>query len=332
MSVIKLTWEVEKLANVLTLFDVMKVYRSTTGIDGAYSEITGPGTRVPLVAGTTVYTYDDTLGDPDYYYKTSFFHETTLLEGDLSGPILGDADLLIIDVDTVRAEGVLVATASDAKVLQQIRTWQAFIERVTGNWFFAKAMTLDWDGRGTTLLQLPWPIITVTSLFVNEDFDNAIDADEYRAYTGRGESERDDRRNPRIKLITSETSIFTGTGAVTGRSTVFEVGEQNQRIVGTFGFTEPDGSVPPPIEYALLKLVVKGSKKLGLTDAFPAGPMIEEETDRHRRKWADPYTGSKMWPTTGDPEVDQILARYRRAMMTRGPRTMNHRNRRAGIL
>jgi hypothetical protein len=332
MSVIKYTWEVDKLSNVLTLFDVQKVYRSTTGIGGPFVEITTALTRVPLVAGQSVYTFDDVAGDATYYYTTSYYNSTTLLEGDQSDPILGVADLLILDVDDVREEGVTTSTASDAKILQQIRTWQTFVERATGNWFTAKAMTLDWDGRGTTLLQLPFPIVTVSALYVNEDFDNALDPDEYRVYNGRGGTERDDRRNPRIKLVTTDTSIFTGTGAIAGRATVFEVGEKNQRVVGTFGFVEPDGSVPAPIEYAILKLVVRGSKKLGTSGggAFPAGPVVEEETDRHRLKYADPFVGSKMWPTTGDPEVDQIIARYRRATFTGGPRTMFHRNRRAG--
>lgn len=329
MSVIKITWDVEKLSNVLTLFDVQKVYRSVTGIDGAYVEITDAGTRVPLAAGQTVYTYDDTVGDATYYYKTSFFDSTlSNPESDLSDPILGDADVLILDLDAIRAEGVTVARADDGIVLKRIRAWQGFIERATGNWFFPRSMTLNIDGRGTPLLQLPYPIVTVSALYLNGDFDAALDADEYVVYGGRGLTERDDRRNPRIKLVTTETSIFSGTGAAGGGNTVFEVGEQNQRVVGTFGFVEPDGSVPAPIEYALTKLVVGSSKKLGLSDGSAAGPKIEEETDRHRVKWADPFVGSKMFPTTGDSEVDQILARYRRPTFVRGPRTLHGRNRR----
>lgn len=320
----KLTFGVDSdnLTYLLTLYDQIKVYRSATAT-GVFAEITTVADRLSLVVGTTVYEYLDVTGAPTFFYKVSFFNSVGPLESDLSELLT----LLYIDLQAVRDEGVTSVRASDAKVLQQIETWQAFVERATGNWFYPKAMTLDLDGRNTTVLQLPYPIDAVTSVFINEDFTTALDADEYKVYDGKGLTDKDERRNPRIKLVTTEDSIFTGTGQVVGRNTVWEVGEQNQRVVGTFGYVEPDGSVPAPIEYALLKLVVRGSKKLGLYDAFPAGPVVEEETDRHRVKYADPYIGSKMWPTTGDPEVDQILARYRRPTFVRGPRTLYRRNR-----
>ena len=210
-------------------------------------------------------------------------------------------------------------------MLALIETWQQFIERTTRDWFVPRQMTWDLDGNGTTLMQLPVPIVSVSALYINDDFDNALDADAFKAYDGRGESGRDDRKNPRIKLVTGETSIFTGVGQIRRRTTVFEVGEQNQRVVGVFGFVEPDGSVPAPIVYALKKLVVRSSRPMAGSSGGgpgPAGPMIEEETDRHRRKWADPLVGSKAWSTTGDTEVDQILATYRAPISLGAPRTL----------
>lgn len=325
MAVIKVTVTVEKISNVLTQFDVIKVYRSTAGEGGPYSEITGPGTRIPLLAGQTVYTYDDTAGDPTYYYKTSYYHETTTLESSLSDAILGDADSMYTDIDAIRAEGVTVAKASDDKILQLIRVWQRNIEAITRNWFVPRQMTWEMDGNGTTLLQLPVPIISVASVSVDGE---SVSADAYRVYNGRGESGRDDRKNPRIKLLTAETSIFAGTGQVRRRVTLFEVGEKNVEVEGVFGYVEPDGSTPAPIVYALKKLVVRGcSPMAGSSGALPAGPVIEEETDRHRRKWADPFVSTKVWSSTGtgDLEVDQILASFRSPFSIKAPRTLHRR-------
>lgn len=87
---IKITTKVNKLANVLASFDQIQVHRSTTGINGTYVEITGPGTRIPLVAGTETYEYDDVGGEITYYYKTRYYNSGTLNTSNFSAPILGD--------------------------------------------------------------------------------------------------------------------------------------------------------------------------------------------------------------------------------------------------
>lgn len=232
----------------------------------------------------------------------------------------------------IRAEGVPVSVADDDRVNLLLDLWSDFVDRATGQWFESRPATLDLDGRGVTLLRLPVPILTVTSLFVNDDFVNAVAATDYRVYAERGAPEgRDDRKNPRIKIITGEDSIFAGTGQVDRRNLTFVVGEQNQRVVGTFGYLDADGTTPKAINYAVKKLVIRGVKPL-----YPgsvagsgggAGTVIEEETDRHRKKWADPLVASKRWVVTGDLEVDQILAMYRKPRYVGGPRTLHRRNR-----
>ena len=67
----------------------MKIYRSTTGINGTYTELTGPSTRIALSASQTTYTYSDTSGESSYYYETSFFNSNTLQESSRSEPIQG---------------------------------------------------------------------------------------------------------------------------------------------------------------------------------------------------------------------------------------------------
>jgi len=100
MAVIKVRWSVNELVNVMTQFDVQKVYRSTTTDTGPWVEITTVGTREPLVAGTTSYFFDDTTGETTYYYSVAYFHSTTLLESEKSDAMKGDlsgADFLTVN-------------------------------------------------------------------------------------------------------------------------------------------------------------------------------------------------------------------------------------------
>lgn len=89
-TVIKLQVQVNKLDNVLTKFNQIKVYRSITGINGTYLELTNASTRIALEQGKPLYEFDDTAGEITYWYKTSYFHSATLLESNLSEPRLGD--------------------------------------------------------------------------------------------------------------------------------------------------------------------------------------------------------------------------------------------------
>lgn len=326
MAVIRLTITVDDIATVISLFDKIKVYRATAGESGPYVELTGISTRIALVTGQSVYTYDDTDGDASYWYKTSYFNATSALESSMSAAIQGDVDPLYVSIQSIRDEGVTVSQGSDARILMLIRTWQAFIERATRQWFIPKQIELEVDGTGTKLLQLSIPIVSVTNLYINDDFTTPVGASDYVAYSGRGESERDDRKNPRIKLVSADNSIFTGVGPVRKETAIFEIGEKNQIVEGSFGYVEPDGSVPLPIQYALKKLVIAHLKGLASSGgSTPAGPVIEEETDRHRRKWGDSSTASKVWPTSGDTEVDMILAQYRAPLTIRAPRTLFRR-------
>jgi hypothetical protein len=63
-------WEAGGISDAITNgFIETEVHRSITGIDGVYSEITGVGTRVTLVAGTEAYSWTDVTAELTYYYK-----------------------------------------------------------------------------------------------------------------------------------------------------------------------------------------------------------------------------------------------------------------------
>lgn len=104
MSVVKVKWRVEELANILENFDTQKVYRSVTGETGNYTELTTPSTRVALVVDQTAYYFDDLLGDSSYYYKVSYYNTDTTDESDFSEAMSGGVlqALSIISVEELK--------------------------------------------------------------------------------------------------------------------------------------------------------------------------------------------------------------------------------------
>lgn len=100
-AVINLRIQVAELDDVLATFDRIKVYRSISGESGPFVELTTSATRIPLVAGQTIYEFIDSTGDDTYYYTTSYFNSTSTLESSQSNPQLGEGngalDLLSVE-------------------------------------------------------------------------------------------------------------------------------------------------------------------------------------------------------------------------------------------
>jgi hypothetical protein len=322
MATIKLRILVSELANVVTLFDRIKVYRSTTGPTGTYDEITTVGSRIPILADESVYEYDDVAGDPSYYYKTSYFHSISSLESGKSNPVKGEGTGNYVSIQDLRDEGITEAMLSDSRALALIQLYERYVDQVTGQWFYPRDLEIILDGNGSLLMQLGVPIIRLDELYVNSD-SNALDPSLYTVYN---RIVPDDRRNPRVKLNPAGHvgSDFYST-LVFGGSTLFQRGEQNQRLVGCFGFVEADGTAPPLIKYATKKLISMHTQKLGAGGAGPSqvGPIVEEWTDRHRIRYSEKATSgsssSSGYSGTGDPELDMILSQYRRPPIIAAP-------------
>lgn len=104
MSVISLKIVVASLDTVRETFDRIKVHRSVTGSPGPYVEVTLPSTRIPLEAMKVIYEYQDLSGDPNYFYRVSYFNSVSLLESSLSEPQQGESDsaLDIISVEELK--------------------------------------------------------------------------------------------------------------------------------------------------------------------------------------------------------------------------------------
>ena len=70
----------------VTVFDYnqIKIYRSTTGINGTYSLL---GSPINIQIDHDATPFEDTTSQSTYYYKFSYYNSTSLLESDLSDPI-----------------------------------------------------------------------------------------------------------------------------------------------------------------------------------------------------------------------------------------------------
>lgn len=227
-----------------------------------------------------------------------------------------------ITITDIRNEGLPEPNFPDAKVQTYIDLWQEFIDRATRQWFDSRALTLNVDGTDSDTIHTGVPIISVDHIKVN-DSQTVLDSSFYRVYNSR--LYPDDRKNPRIKLISSqEHNIYMS--QYTSRRLKFRKGRQNQEIQGTFGYTEQDGSVPKLIKRALTKLVIEKLMKpayIASTSTAPPGSLAslfgiitEEETDNHRREYQPAGGGiDKRAPgltgITDDQEIHNIIALYK---------------------
>ena len=232
-------------------------------------------------------------------------------------------------VADIRNAGLTNHTASDAAVLDAIELCTSLIDLATHQWFEPRMSDFYVDGNDSDTLHLNVPIITLDHLYANHDYENIVEPVYYRVYNNIG-GVCDDRRNPRIKFIGygGRGNIFLGPDGGTGR---FRKGRQNQRLVGTFGYVEADGSTPRPIKRAITKLVIqKIAQPLyvdvnnpdppiqpALPPIYSNGAVTDEWTDWHRIRRESsagtflPRRPSAMSELIDDAEVRGILTRYR---------------------
>jgi len=229
-----------------------------------------------------------------------------------------------IEIEDLEAEGI--AVVDENQVNARIVWWSNIVDRETRQFFGPhEDMTVYANGTGTPVLWLSVPIVEVDALYVNNDFTNALDPAYYVVFNRRN-GVTDDRRNPKITLRPSGTDLYTRLLS----KGIFVLGDQNQKIVGTFGYVEDDDSgnpiVPPLIKRAVMKLVARdlvplgGSTDVGpsISTPAPVGPVSAITVDRQSVRYSTPTmmpvpSGSLM--VTGDTEVDGILSMYRGPMI-----------------
>ncbi len=323
MSTIKIRWTVSELENVMTIFDTQKVYRSTTGADGSFVEITTGPSRVALVVGVTNYLFDDIAGDAKYYYSVSYYNSTTSTESARSKPIRGDLSGYCT-IAEIRDEGLTEAEASDERVTRAITRATSIIEQVTGMWFEPRARSMRIDKRQGSDMFLSMPIIAVTSVKCDGEPVSLDDLEIYNRHLTYGMP--DDRGNPKIVLKGEPR---------------FRAGNRNKQLFtvsGVFGYTDlaPSsvpgetaegsqiplsyGETPEMIRYACARLVMRYAHPITSArghEVANAARIVEEKTADQSYKLAEPGSADGSFGMTGDLEVDKILAGYQRPMSMR---------------
>lgn len=339
MAAIKIRWTVEELSNVLTQYDVQKVYRSTTVEAGPYSEITTVPTRVPLVADQYVYEYIDSAGDSAYFYKVAFFHSISLAESAMSGVLTAsEPSGLYCSIQDMRDEGYNDPPYSDARILAKIKRASRWIERVTGRWFEPRAREFTLRARGGQKLFCPAPIIRLDSATIvynrGEEFDETdLSLDEllvYNRHLTMGIENPDDRDVP-IVSFPRDSRLWSG-HSVGASVPHFPNAFQAVKIAGLFGYTDLESGVAPgetapgsqvptsygvtPDDISQLTMILAGRDLPLLSDT----DAREDERNKHRitgmKTREQSITMSPLSSTgqkgswTGDPTIDEMIALF----------------------
>jgi hypothetical protein len=223
-------------------------------------------------------------------------------------------------IEDVRDEGLPTEAnggPNDTLVARWLLEAQAIVHDVTRNRFEPVSGTFVFDGTNTHLLHMPLPIISVTSLTVNGN-EAALDTSLYRVYNGQ-DLPQDDRRNPKIELRTPR--FLTITSALPLFSTrVFRRG-YDQTVVGTWGYTESDGSVPILIRRATVAIVMTMSDQLYTKFAggrgHGIGPVTREKTDGHELQFGTLIrdVGKYVLPT----DIENLLLSFKAPITIQAP-------------
>jgi len=183
----------------------------------------------------------------------------------------------------VRSAGLSASDASDAEVQELLLYANQLVEKITKQFFIEKTGSVTFDGTNSRMLHLPFPVHTVTALYLNEN-TTALDSSYYTVHDKRSGSDIiDDRKNPKIVLNNNgQDSIYT---KLDNRH--FYKG-YDQTIAGTWGYVEQDGSTPVAINRIVISIVMLNYKSLfdtygsGLvTMEPPTGAVRRERTDDH---------------------------------------------------
>lgn len=329
MTTVKIRWEVPELANVMTQFDEQRVWRSTTGSSGPWTEITGPGSRVALVAGVTSYLFDDIAGATTYYYAVSYYHSVTHEDSGLSDPITpGLAGY--VSLEEMRAEG-LPASVSDARAMLGIARATAMIDQITRQWFEPRTRTFKLDANRGRDLWLEVPIIAPTSVMIIDELIDLADLVVYNRHLTQGLTTPDDRANPRIAWKNANLYEMEENRRVSAYDEDSRRWYEDRQVVivsGIFGYTDLGLGVPPgetapesqiPTSYGETpELIRYAALRLALRFAFPIvggqgndirnqSRLVSESTRDQSYTLGGASVGDNSYGMTGDIEVDNIL-------------------------
>ena len=113
MSTIKIFVALNNLDDILPRYNQIQIFRSTTGYDGAYTELTGATTRINLEPGKVLYIYYDEAGAATYWYKSRLYNSDSLAVGDFSEAELGEETETLAKIMTVAELKAIYLTGVD---------------------------------------------------------------------------------------------------------------------------------------------------------------------------------------------------------------------------
>lgn len=128
---------INNIPRVRQLFDQIKVYRSTDstdGIDGIYTELTTPGTRIALLTEGRNYTFLDRNGQATFWYRIAYYNSRTQEESPPSAAQLGvpSPALSILSVEELKTNYLFgLDLTDDSATPFPDSLFQFFIESAT---------------------------------------------------------------------------------------------------------------------------------------------------------------------------------------------------------
>lgn len=255
----------------------------------------------------------------------SYAERFDVLEGVPRG--LGGGYALVSDF---RREDVCEEGASTVRLLRLIAEQSQEIERWTRRWFEPRLLEIQVDGTGQNTLLLGQPIIALSSVkIVDQPIAVDFDSDELRVYNRHltGMLDPDDRVSPRISLPLLRWPYELGgtwSGLFSSSPSIrrsFPAYEQNVRVEGIFGYTDPDGThlgkTPDAIRRATMLLVQRRLPSLADTDAaFDAqeGHRVKRIKTRDQEIEYDQRLVAGTLAITGDPTIDRLLTPFMSAL------------------
>ena len=189
---------------------------------------------------------------------------------------------MYVSVEEAIAEG---AEGSPSRIKKAIMLAQAYIEKMTGQWFELRNKTLYFGGKNQKTLFLPIFVYSISQLLIN---DSEVDADNYILYNSI--LLPDDRNNPKIVF---DYNISKGT--------------RNIAITGDVGYIDDDESTPVLIKNICIKLALNHILPLSdpeRSDGIDRSRIIKETTDGHSYELGQLASAGGY---TGDPEIDAVL-------------------------
>lgn len=228
-------------------------------------------------------------------------------------------------VQDIRDEGVPstgYGAKTDAYLTKVIDRVCKQIDKYTNNFFESREMTLTLDGSGKDFIMLNFPIISITSIKIGNDFSIAgvIDLEDVRIYNRhltQNLTNPDDRLNPKIEFINDEYDYYSDL-IYYG----FSQGKQNVQIIGKFGYTDYSSSVVTGITPTLINRVAVLMTLRDMYNAYSEQDLRDDAINRYKitelktRHQTIKYgnsTGSSavgIGPFTGDMDIDGILLQY----------------------